>query len=204
MENKNHWYDGLIYDKLIAPFQDSAFKEALKHIEKGSTLLDVGTGTGRFSFQAAKICKEVIGIDLSSRNIEVAINNLKNSEFQNIKFVHNDVINYLQESNRKFDYITMSYVIHEINKNERDEIIKAISNASEKFILIEFLHPRPKHIRSLTNELVEFFAGAEHYRNFKSFIADGGSIGLALRNNLKIIEDIRNNPISSHILITTK
>ena len=53
-ENKNHWYDGLFYDKIIAPNQDRAFQIVKSLINKNSSVLDVGCGTGRLAFQLVK------------------------------------------------------------------------------------------------------------------------------------------------------
>ena len=70
--NKKHWYDGIFYDKVIAPNQDKAFRVAKDMMNKQSSVIDVGCGTGRLSFQLADKCKKVDGIDLSEKNIGVA------------------------------------------------------------------------------------------------------------------------------------
>ena len=58
--NKNHWYDGWFYDRLIAPNQDRLFSEIKKIIEPNSSIIDVGCGTGRFSFSVSdKVAKVV-------------------------------------------------------------------------------------------------------------------------------------------------
>ncbi|MCX6144393.1 MAG: class I SAM-dependent methyltransferase, partial [Ignavibacteriales bacterium] len=71
-ENKDHWYDGRFYDLVIAPNQDTIFAQVRGIIWNGSTVLDVGCGTGRLAFQLADKCKKVDGVDLSKRNIDVA------------------------------------------------------------------------------------------------------------------------------------
>ena len=35
-ENKNHWYDGIFYDKIIAPNQDKSFRIVKNILEKDS------------------------------------------------------------------------------------------------------------------------------------------------------------------------
>ena len=85
MQNKNHWYDGWFYDKLIAPNQDRMFGEIKNLIEPNSSIIDVGCGTGRFSFTIADKVKKVIGIDLSSKNITTANKTLqKNPNNKNL------------------------------------------------------------------------------------------------------------------------
>jgi len=68
--NKNHWYDGWFYDKFIAPHQDILFGQIKNLIEPGSTVIDIGCGTGRLAFAISDKSKSVLGIDLSERNIE--------------------------------------------------------------------------------------------------------------------------------------
>ena len=75
-QNKNHWYDGWFYDVFIAPNQDRLFSLIKTIIEPNSSVLDVGCGTGRFPFTIADKSKSVLGIDLSTRNIEKAKSNL--------------------------------------------------------------------------------------------------------------------------------
>ena len=35
-ENKNHWYDGWLYDKFIAPNQDVTFVQMMRMMDVGS------------------------------------------------------------------------------------------------------------------------------------------------------------------------
>ena len=70
--NKFHWYDGGFYDRIIAPNQRPLFNQILNLLKPGSDVIDVGCGTGYFSFLASEHCKSVLGIDLSSRNIAQA------------------------------------------------------------------------------------------------------------------------------------
>jgi len=62
---KDHWYDGLFYDKLIAPNQDRAFRLVKSLIIKNSSVPDVGCGTGPLALQLKDECNSLDGIDLS-------------------------------------------------------------------------------------------------------------------------------------------
>ena len=64
--NKYHWYDGGFYDRFIAPNQRELFMQIIELIKPESTIIDVGCGTGFFSFSVADKCKTVLGIDLSA------------------------------------------------------------------------------------------------------------------------------------------
>jgi SAM-dependent methyltransferase len=201
VNNKDHWYDGLFYDKLIAPNQDKSFAQLKSLIEPNSTLLDAGCGTGRLAFQIADRCSKVDGIDLSIKNVKLANKRLSDSNFINVTFHHADVTQFLSGKNRNYDYAVLSYVIHEVDIGLRIEILKLLSKAADKIIIIDYLAPRPKGFWSGLNEIVEFIAGKDHYRNFKSFIAGGGIYGILEQSGLKIVKEVKNIPATSHIIV---
>lgn len=202
--NKNHWYDGLFYDYFIAPNQDAAYRIIKNIIESDSSIIDVGCGTGRLTLQLKDFCSRVDGVDLSSRNIKVANNNLNETENSNVSFYHADAEKFLQEDNRSYDYAVLSYVIHEMDETNRVNILKALANSSNKIIIVDYLAPKPKGFFKYLNEIIEFLAGRDHYRNYKNFIENGGIKNLAEKSSLKIIKEIRNTPKSAHIVVLQK
>ena len=202
--NKDHWYDGLFYEKLIAPNQDGIFRTIKSLIKENSKVIDVGCGTGRLAFQLEDKCSRIDAVDLSFRNISVANKKLLKKPSSKIFFHHNDLSNFLSSSGIHYDYSVMSYVIHEINKNMREDIIKTLSEFSNHVIIADYLSPVSKSFWSKINNAVEFAAGKEHYCGFKSFIAAKGLIGLAQKTGLKITRDIRNQPLTSHIVMLEK
>ncbi|MFH1198360.1 MAG: class I SAM-dependent methyltransferase [bacterium] len=204
IQNKNHWYDGWFYDKLIAPNQDKSFSILKSFVEENSTLLDVGCGTGRLAFQIADKCKKVIAIDLSSKNIEVAKRNLAANPASNIEFLHADIDSLLTKNEMKFNYSVLSYVIHEVDEEDREGILTSLIKISDKIILIDYLVPRPKTIWNFINEIVEFLAGKNHYMNFKSYVRNNGIAGLAEQTGLRITKQIKNCPGTTHFVVLTK
>lgn len=204
VNNKNHWYDGLIYDKLIAPNQDRSFRLIEEIIGVDKTILDAGCGTGRLAFQIAGNCRWIDSVDLSIKNIEVARSKLSVSNFQNIRFHHNELLRFLSDTKTLYDYSILSYVIHEVDYDLRVEMLKKLSAQSDYIIIVDHLAPRPGGFWSLLNEIVEFIAGKDHYRNFKSYVANRGIYGLAKQSGLKIIDEIKNVPSTSHLVIISK
>lgn len=201
-KNKNHWYDGWFYDVFIAPNQDRLFSLIKNIIEPNSSVLDVGCGTGRFSFTIADKSKSVLGIDLSTRNIERANSNLEKNPNEKISFVHSTVADLIS-LNQHYDYAVMTYVIHEVNEEERVEFLKDISTIADKIIIGDYLVPKPKGFWSALNEVIEFAAGNEHYRNYKNYVRNGGLGELANKAGLKIIKEIKNKPLTSHLVVLT-
>lgn len=90
----------------IAKLFDDKFKEELNNKEtsikqiitqiaieqldlnKEDILLDVGTGTGDNAINSVKICKQVIGIDISKKSLEKAKEKAKNENINNVIFAY--------------------------------------------------------------------------------------------------------------------
>jgi 2-polyprenyl-3-methyl-5-hydroxy-6-metoxy-1,4-benzoquinol methylase len=204
MKNKNHWYDGHVYDLLIAPHQDGAFAQIRELIADGSALLDVGCGTGRLAFQLADKCDSIDGIDPSTRNIDIARRRLAGKPADRIRFHHADALWFLTKSTIRFDYATMSYVIHEIEENERTALLQTLSSVAHNIIVVDYLVPQPNGQARLLNTMVESVAGSSHYRNFKSLVAGGGLTGLLERTGLIILREVKDQPPSSHIVVAAR
>jgi len=202
--NKFHWYDGWFYDKIIAPNQDKLFGQIKNLIEPQSTIIDVGCGTGRLEFTLADKSKSVLGIDLSKRNIDRANLLLLKHPDVKISFQHNNLSDIISNGNVHFDFAILTYVIHEINAEERVNLLRDIAQVSDKIIVGDYLVPRPKGFGGIISELIEFIAGKEHYKNYKSYMADGGIYHLADKAGLKVIDEITNHPLSNHVVILTK
>ena len=168
--NKKHWYDGIFYDKIIAPNQDGAFKIARGIMKEQSSVLDVGCGTGRLAFKLTDKCKYIDGIDLSEKNIKVAKRNLQRAPSENISFFHSDAETFLSVNRTQYDYAVLSYVIHEIDEPDRVPLLKLLAEKAKEIIVIDFLVPRPKGYLNTINGMVEFAAGRNHYNNFKTFV----------------------------------
>jgi SAM-dependent methyltransferase len=203
IHNKDHWYDGWFYDRMIAPNQDRIFREIKKVIQPDSNIIDVGCGTGRFSFSAADKVKNVVGIDLSSKNIAKANQTLQKNPNSKISFLHVNLANLISQ-NHRYDYAVMTYVIHEVNPEERIDLLKDMSQVADKIIIGDYLVPVNKGFWSVLNVIVEYLAGKEHYTNFKDFAANGGLIRLAENAGLKIISEIKNKPVTSQLLVLSK
>jgi len=201
--NKDHWYDGWFYDRIIAPNQDKMFREIKNVINPGSTVIDVGCGTGRFSFSVADKINRIIGIDLSKKNIDKANLNLAKNPNSKISFLHTNLSSLLSQ-NFHFDYAVITFVIHEVNPEERVALLKEISQIANTIIIGDYLVPVKKGFWNILNEVVEYLAGKEHYTNFKNFVSNNGLTELTQRSNLTITGEIKDKPATSQILILNR
>jgi 2-polyprenyl-3-methyl-5-hydroxy-6-metoxy-1,4-benzoquinol methylase len=200
----NHWYDGWFYDYFIAPNQDKAFAIIKEMIPAGARVLDAGCGTGRFCFQMNDKCGKIDGVDASEKNINTANKNYDEKFHTKIKFHNKDIKSFLEEGNNYYDYAILSYVIHEIDKDKRNNVLMLLAAYAKEIIIVDYISPHPKTYNGIINRVVEYLAGKIHYRNFKSYLKNEGLFGLSKMSGLKIVKEIKNNPATTHIAVFEK
>ncbi len=95
---------------------------ALKFMETGKSLLDIGCGNGRDSIFFASNGLKVIGIDASNVAIE---NLLAKGNMGNVSFLCDDFVTSALYR-RKFDYCYSRFSIHAVTLNQQETLLKNI------------------------------------------------------------------------------
>lgn len=62
----------------------TTFRELEKHVTDQSKILDIGAGTGVYSFPLAKIAKEVVALEPASRNYQRLTEKIATSQLTNL------------------------------------------------------------------------------------------------------------------------
>jgi glycosyltransferase involved in cell wall biosynthesis/SAM-dependent methyltransferase len=163
----------------------------------GTHILDAGCSQGIVPLLLAREGKNVLGIDVDSRAIDVANNQLKNESKltqERAKFVNSD-FNSLDFKNDKFDTIIISEVLEHL-LNPRSFIEKSFDLLNKDGLLIitvpfginDFTdHKKTYYFKDIYDLLSEFFI-VEDFRVF------GKWIGFKARHkNLKEIEPVKVN-----------
>ena len=107
---------------------------AIRSLCKDARVLDCCTHTGGFALSAAKVAKQVIGIDASDLAINQAIENSKLNNYTNTEFVVSDVFDYLinaEKNNEKFDVVILDPPAFTKSKNN-------VKNASKGYKEINY------------------------------------------------------------------
>lgn len=94
----DHWYP--------------AIESLIKRYSKNSIVLDMGCGSGNYSFEIKKYAKQVIGIDSSKRMINYAKN-----KYQGIDFIYANALNIPFENNY-FDVVFSSGLFEYVDKDK--------------------------------------------------------------------------------------
>lgn len=200
--SKDHWYDGTFYDRLIAPNQDALFAAIRRIIPGGSSVLDVGCGTGRLVLQLAPQCSRAHGIDLSPRNIRrAATNHERAGSPPSVQFHAGDIDTLPPADGAPYDFAVTTYVIHEVPEHERTALITAMAGRARFLLLGDYRVPRIPGLYNTGIGLVEWAAGREHNQGFRSFVRTGGLRGLARRMSLEIVRECGMIPRHAELLL---
>ncbi len=170
------------YDRVFEPLNRGMRAIGMKIFppKEGMHVLDVGCGTGIHLELYQRAGCIVSGIDLSPSMLRVARKRL--GEDANLYL--GDASN-MPYSDRRFDLIIMSTVLHEMPSAVRDAVIyesKRTCKQDGRILLIDF-HPGPiQPLKGWINKsiilIAELAAGQEHFRNYRDFIKRDGLAGL--------------------------
>lgn len=182
-----------LYDIFISPLTSGLRALGMKMFppREGMAVLDVGCGTGiHLELYQRAGCK-VSGIDRSPSMLQVARNRLGESAHLYLGDASN-----MPYPDKEFDLIIMSTALHEMPYAVRSAVIneaKRTLKEDGRILLIDF-HPGP--IRPLKGWLykkiitfIEFAAGREHFKNYRSFIANKGFNTLISTHGLSVDEE---------------
>jgi ubiquinone/menaquinone biosynthesis C-methylase UbiE len=182
-----------LYDIFISPLTSGLRVIGMKMCppREGMAVLDVGCGTGIHLELYQKAGCDVYGIDQSPSMLQVARNRLGESA----NLYMGDASN-MPYPDKAFDLIIMSTVLHEMLRAVRSAVINETKRTLKKdgrILLIDF-HPGP--IRPLEGWIyksviifTEIVAGREHFRNYRSFIANKDLRALISTHGLSVDEE---------------
>ena len=97
-----------IKNNIIKDFNNSKGKKPLE----GVSILDIGCGGGLLSEPLARLGANVVGIDASKRNIDVAKHHLNKSKLK-IKYYNSSPENFLYD--KKFDVILNMEIVEHVD-----------------------------------------------------------------------------------------
>ena len=78
------------------------------HLDKNKSVLEIGVGTGRIATKVAPLCRSFIGIDISPKTIQRAIENL--SLQKNVHLVCDDFLSYCYEDSFDVIYSSLTFM----------------------------------------------------------------------------------------------
>lgn len=202
--DKPHYYDGKPYEILF----DRALREVrdiiIEQIEAGSTVVDIGCGTGSLIFDLAEKCESVTGVELSSKMVDHANRRQKSNGKNNVAFVHGDATSLPHFKDRQFDYLTISMALHEMPPELRAKVLNEAKRIAKKIIVADYVVPQPLSFTGIRTRIVEFLAGIEHFRGFRDFQSNNGIDQLLQNCQLSICSEAINRNGTIRVVVANQ
>jgi ubiquinone/menaquinone biosynthesis C-methylase UbiE len=182
--DKSLFFYGPIYHRLFDPQLAEARQVAVDLISEGSSVLDLGCGTGLLGFALVekKNCR-VVGLDLSLRMLEFA---RRANPLPRLEFVYGDATDLSAFPDRSFDYATLLMLVHELTRPQQILALREALRVAGRAIIIDAAVPLPRNAGGTGIRFVEATFGRDHHPNFKAFLAGGGLDGLLKASALPV------------------
>ncbi len=182
-----------IYDNFTEPFNAGLRRMALRMMppQPGMRVLEIGCGTGTNMQKYRQVGCEVFGIDLSPAMLAEAQRKLGPEVG-----LHRADATRLPYADEVFDLAIAMLTLHEMPNAKRPDVLSEVRRALKadgQLLLIDFLpgplrFPKGYGIRIFIR-MIERFAGREHYRNYRDFMARGGLAPLIAECRLQITRE---------------
>ncbi len=100
--------------------------KVIKYLPDKSVFCEIGFGAGITLRNASSLFTEVIGLDISGKNVEYTHSELKKEGYNNIKLYHSDIMNKDNRFYKKFDVISLIAGLEHFSANDYPIIFENI------------------------------------------------------------------------------
>ncbi len=187
------WLKSKISDRFLYKIR----KQIADNIPGGSSVLEIGSGTGSQLIMLSPNIKEGLGVDIDSSMTQFAQKIAKEKRIKNIKFKVMNAQN-LDSLKKKFDVGIAILTIHEMDYHTQISVLEKLSKISKKVIIADYILPN-KTLGRILLYIDEHIAG--HYKNFKLYLHNGGMKRVIHDANQSLIKKLKTSSPTIHIWI---
>lgn len=186
-QHSDRGYYGRVYHILFDRALDASRSAIVALVREGSSVLEIASGTGDLAFALAreKRCR-VVGIDLSPRMLAFAASH---NPYEEVSFARADATDLAGFSVGRFDYATVSLLLHELPRDARPVVLGEALRVAGQVIVADWITPLPRSFEGLSIRFIEW-AGRHHYGDFRDYLARGGLDG--------VLADLRTRAVVEH------
>ena len=152
---------------------------ALAKIQKGETVIDLGSGAGFDAFIVSRIVGQdgkVIGVDLSEEMLDLAKKNAKKGDYENIDFLKGDIEELPLRDNIANHVISNCVINLSLNKDkvykEAFRVLKEGGKLSVSDIVLE--KELPDFVKNSLAGHIACVSGAEKLEDYLQYVKDAG------------------------------
>jgi ubiquinone/menaquinone biosynthesis C-methylase UbiE len=135
------------------------------------SVLDVATGTGSLAIALSATAKKVVGIDLSSKMLDVARKKRGND---NLSFLLMDA-SEMKFAEDEFDVVTISLGLHDMSLEIRTAVLKEarrVLKKGGKLYILEYAVSPNKLLGMISSRLINIFESKYYLKFIKSDFAE--------------------------------
>jgi ubiquinone/menaquinone biosynthesis C-methylase UbiE len=155
---------------------------SLLNLQEDETVLELGCGTGFLTQKLVEKKAVVISIDRSAGMLARAKQRVSGAEF-----IQTDILQYIDT--KRYDYVILFFVLHELNPIERKIILKSAKNflnENGEIIICDFAIPPKGIMRPLFPKLLRLWESQNTIDFLKNgFYAEISDNGLAIHSHKK-------------------
>jgi SAM-dependent methyltransferase len=189
-KRKDHFYEGWLYHFLVDPLLKRVRRLVRSQVKPGSTLIDIGCGTGELLFSLADVGSELVGVEASKRMWSFANGQARTRGFNNVQILLGDGAKLRSFSAGFFDYAVACMVFHEMDASQRLPVLMEMQRLAPHLIVVDYRVPPPTNLVTAMCRFIERLAGPRHFRNYISFINGGGLLSLCETLGLTVQREI--------------
>lgn len=171
---QDNFYNGWLYHLFVDPLLGRVRRLVRDQVTAGSSLIDIGCGTGELLFSLTDRCSELVGVETSSRMWSYANRRAQEQSHSNLRFILGDGADLRDLPTDYFDYATACMVMHEMAASQRLPVLREMQRLARNLVLVDYRVPPPANLAVAFCRIIERLAGQHHYRNYLSFTKDGG------------------------------
>ncbi len=181
-------YTAKIYDRLLGPFINPIRRRVLALVKKYQyrSILDVCCGTGDQLKLLGQHGFNAEGIDLSDAMLEVA-----QQGDHKATCIKQDATK-MHYGDEKFDLAMTAFALHEKEHDSARKIVEEMVRVTKEggdILIVDYeLSEKTSHFSKWMIYFIEWIAGGDHYRNFKSYIKNDGLPDLLSGIELREVE----------------
>ena len=187
---QDSFYEGWLYHFLVDPLLRRVRRLVRSQVKLGSTLIDIGCGTGELLFSLADVGSELVGVETSRRMWSFANRQARRRGFNNVQILFGDGAQLGSFSAGFFDCAIACMVLHEMDGSQRLPVLKEMKRLAPNLILVDYLVPPPANLAGIMSRFIERLAGPRHFCNYTSFINGGGLLFLCETLGLTVQREI--------------
>lgn len=178
----------MVYKYAIDPWLHSAHKKVTNLITSGENILDVGCGNGTLSLMMAEKAGAIVtGIDIDNAMLRDAERVKAKKQIKSARFINLDATDLSEFADLEFHTGVISMALHQFSPVDRQKVLTEMMRVCRRIIILDYAWPMKHNFYWYLTRTIEWFAGREHFSNFKLYMQEGGldsitpGIGLAIK-----------------------